>query len=81
VTLALLEALGEPLLTSTLIVAGDEEPLTEGWEIRDRLDSQLELILDGGYCGIEPTTVVDLTAALPVLVRAGLGALAPFALD
>jgi tRNA A37 threonylcarbamoyladenosine synthetase subunit TsaC/SUA5/YrdC len=69
------------LLTSTLIVAGDEDPLTEGWEIRDRLDSQLELILDGGHCGIEPTTVVDLTAALPVLVRAGLGALAPLGLD
>jgi tRNA threonylcarbamoyl adenosine modification protein (Sua5/YciO/YrdC/YwlC family) len=81
VTLALLEALGEPLLTSTLIVAGDEEPLTEGWEIRDRLDSQLELILDGGRCGIEPTTVVDLTGALPLLVRAGLGALAPVGLD
>ena len=81
ITLALLEALGEPLLTSTLIVSGDEDPLTEGWEIRDRLDSQLELILDGGHCGIEPTTVIDLTAALPVLVRAGLGALAPFGLD
>ena len=81
ITLALLEALGEPLLTSTLIVAGDEEPLTEGWEIRDRLDSQLELILDGGHCGIEPTTVIDLTAALPAQSGAGLGALAPFGLD
>jgi len=69
------------LLTSTLIVAGDEDPLTEGWEIRERLDSQLELILDGGFCGTEPTTVVDLTGALPVLVRAGLGALAPVGLD
>ncbi len=81
VTLALLEQLGEPLLTSTLIVAGDDAPLTEGWEIRDRIDNQLELILDGGYCGIEPTTVVDLTGPLPVLVRAGLGALAPFGFD
>ena len=81
VTLALLEALGEPLLTSTLILAGDEDRLTEGWEIRDRLDGQLELILDGGHCGIEPTTVVDLTGALPVLIRAGLGALAPLGLD
>ncbi|MBN8512780.1 MAG: tRNA threonylcarbamoyl adenosine modification protein (Sua5/YciO/YrdC/YwlC family) [Candidatus Accumulibacter regalis] len=81
VTLALLAALDEPLLTSTLIVAGDEGPLTEGWEIQDRLDSQLELILDCGNCGIEPTTVVDLTGALPTLVRAGLGPLAPLGLD
>jgi tRNA threonylcarbamoyl adenosine modification protein (Sua5/YciO/YrdC/YwlC family) len=81
VTLALLEALGEPLLTSTLIIAGDEGPLTEGWEIQERLESQLEFILDSGNCGIEPTTVVDLTAALPTLVRAGLGPLAPLGLD
>ncbi|WP_291991300.1 L-threonylcarbamoyladenylate synthase [Candidatus Accumulibacter sp. ACC007] len=81
VTLALLAALDEPLLTSTLIVAGDEGPLTEGWEIQDRLDSQLELILDCGNCGIEPTTVVDLTGALPTLVRPGLGPLAPLGLD
>ncbi|WP_291991942.1 L-threonylcarbamoyladenylate synthase [Candidatus Accumulibacter sp. ACC003] len=81
VTLALLEALGEPLLTSTLIIAGDDEPLTEAWDIQERLESQLELILDGGSCGLEPTTVVDLTAALPQLVRAGLGPLAPLGLD
>jgi tRNA threonylcarbamoyl adenosine modification protein (Sua5/YciO/YrdC/YwlC family) len=81
VTLALLAALDEPLLTSTLIVAGDEGPLTEGWEIQDRLESQLELILDSGNCGIDPTTVVDLTGAVPTLVRAGLGPLAPLGLD
>jgi len=81
VTRALLDVLDEPLLTSTLIVAGDDEPLTEGWEIRERLDGQLELILDGGRCGVEPTSVIDLTGPLPVLVRAGLGSLAPFALD
>ena len=80
VALGLLDQLGEPLLTSTLILPGDEIPLTEGWEIQDRLDDQLELILDGGHCGIEPTTVVDLTAALPALVRAGRGTLAPFGL-
>jgi len=81
VTLALLGVLGEPLLTSTLIVAGDDGPLTEGWDIQDRLQSQLELILDSANCGIEPTTVVDLTGALPLLVRAGLGPLAPLGLD
>lgn len=80
-TLALLQQLGEPLLTSTLIVAGDDAPLTEGWEIQDRLDNQLELILDGGRCGVEPTSVIDLTGPLPVLIRAGIGSLAPFGLD
>lgn len=81
VALALLEQLGEPLLSSTLILPGDELPLTEGWEIQDRLDDRVELILDGGHCGTESTTVVDLTGAMPVLVRAGRGPLAPFGLD
>ncbi|WP_300454455.1 L-threonylcarbamoyladenylate synthase [Accumulibacter sp.] len=81
VTLALLQQLGEPLLTSTLIVAGDDAPLTEAWEIQDRLDNQLELILDGGRCGVEPTSVIDLTGPLPVLIRAGIGSLTPFGLD
>lgn len=81
IALALLDALGEPLLTSTLLLPGDEMPLTEGWEIQDRLDDLLELIIDGGHCGVDPTTVVDLTAPTPVLVRAGRGALAPFGFD
>lgn len=81
VALALLEQLGEPLLSSTLALPGDEAPLTEGWEIQDRLDDHLDLILDGGHCGIEPTTVVDLTGAKPVLLRAGRGVLTPFAFD
>ncbi len=80
VALALLEQLGEPLLTSTLMLPGDETPLTEGWEIQDRLDDHLDLILDGGQCGIEPTSVVDLTGAMPTLVRAGRGSLTPFGL-
>ena len=78
---ALLAELEGPLLTSTLILPGDETPLTEGWEIQDRLDDHLELILDGGYCGTEPTTVVDLTELPPTLVRAGRGDLAPFAFE
>ena len=77
---ALLAALGEPLLTSTLILPGDDAPLTEGWEIRERLDHQLDLVLDGGPCGIEPTTIIDLTTAVPELVRQGRGPLAPFGL-
>jgi tRNA threonylcarbamoyl adenosine modification protein (Sua5/YciO/YrdC/YwlC family) len=80
VALALLEELNEPLLTTTLQLPGDENPLTEGWEIQDRLDAELELILDGGTCGIEPTTIIDLTTSLPELVRAGRGPLAPFGL-
>jgi tRNA threonylcarbamoyl adenosine modification protein (Sua5/YciO/YrdC/YwlC family) len=78
---ALLAELGEPLLTSTLMLPGDENPLTEGWEIQDRLDDHLELILDGGFCGTEPTTVIDLTSLPPVLVRAGRGVLEPFGMD
>ena len=81
VALALLRELGEPLLTSTLMLPGDEAPLTEGWEIQDRLDDYLELILDGGFCGTEPTTVIDLTSLPPELVRAGRGPLEPFGLE
>ena len=80
VTQALLAELGEPLLTSTLIVAGDEAPLTEGWEIQERLNGQIELILDAGTGGVEPTSVIDLSGPLPVLVRAGRGSLVPFGL-
>ena len=81
VALALLEELGEPLLTCTLQLPGDEAPLTEGWEIQDRLDGQVDWILDAGYCGTEPTTVMDLTGSAPQLVRAGRGPLTPFALE
>jgi tRNA threonylcarbamoyl adenosine modification protein (Sua5/YciO/YrdC/YwlC family) len=81
VALALLAELGEPLLTATLALPGDEDPLTEGWEIQDRLDGRLELILDGGHCGTEPTTVIDLTGGVPELIRAGRGSLEPFAFD
>lgn len=80
VALALLDALGEPLLTSTLILPGDDDPLTEGWEIRDRLEHELDLVLDGGHCGIEPTTVIDLTTGAPEVVRHGRGGLAPLGL-
>lgn len=82
---ALLDELGEPLLTSTLLLptheADDEtEPLTDSHEIRDRLENQIELVIDAGACGTQPTTVIDLSSGTPQLIRAGLGALAPFGL-
>jgi tRNA threonylcarbamoyl adenosine modification protein (Sua5/YciO/YrdC/YwlC family) len=78
--LSLLAELGEPLLTATLMLPGDESPLTEAWEIQDRLDDLIELIIDGGYCGTTPTTVIDLSAMPPTLVRAGRGPLELFGL-
>ncbi|MBA2690349.1 MAG: threonylcarbamoyl-AMP synthase [Burkholderiales bacterium] len=77
---ALLAELGEPLLSSTLILPGDDAPLTDAAEIRERLEHQVDLVLDGGHCGGEPTTVIDLFEDAPVLVRAGKGDLAPFGL-
>jgi len=81
VALALLAELGEPLLTCTLHLPGDEVPLTEGWEIQDRLEDQIDWILDAGHCGTEPTTVIDLSSGSAELVRAGRGSLAPFGLE
>lgn len=75
---ALLAELDEPLLTATLMLPGEDEPLTEGWQIQEALEGRIELVLDGGRCGVEPTTVIDLTDTVPTLVRAGRGALEPF---
>jgi tRNA threonylcarbamoyl adenosine modification protein (Sua5/YciO/YrdC/YwlC family) len=70
---ALLETLGEPLMSTTLILPGDDMPLTDPYEIRDLLDHQLDAIIDGGYCGFEATTVVDLVGDEPVVLRKGRG--------
>jgi tRNA threonylcarbamoyl adenosine modification protein (Sua5/YciO/YrdC/YwlC family) len=77
---ALLAELGEPLLSSTLLLPGEDVPLNDAHEIRERLEHQVDLILDGGSCGIEPTTVVDLTGDAPIITRAGKGSVAPFGL-
>ena len=73
----LVRELGEPLMSSTLIVASDPQPLTGAREIEQRLAHDVDAILDGGDCGVEPTTVVDLSVSPPVIVRAGKGALGP----
>jgi tRNA threonylcarbamoyl adenosine modification protein (Sua5/YciO/YrdC/YwlC family) len=69
----LLAELGEPLMSSTLILPGDELPLTDGREIRERLEHEIDAVLDGGHCGIVPTTVVDLAVDPPVILRHGTG--------
>jgi tRNA threonylcarbamoyl adenosine modification protein (Sua5/YciO/YrdC/YwlC family) len=73
----LLKELGEPLMSSTLMLAADPQPLTEAREIERRLAHDVDAILDGGDCGVEPTTVVDLSVSPPVIVRQGKGALGP----
>ena len=70
---ALLAELGEPLLSTTLLLPGADEPLNDAGEIRERLERLVDLVIDGGSCGLEPTTVIDMTHGEPVLVRAGAG--------
>ncbi|ENO82455.1 L-threonylcarbamoyladenylate synthase [Thauera mechernichensis] len=77
---ALLAEIEGPLLTSTLILPGETLPMSDADEIRERLEKQVELIIEAGYCGPEATTVIDLTSGAPELVRAGRGALEPFGL-
>jgi len=72
----LLAELGEPLMTSTLLLPGEAEPLTDGDQIRERLDTVLDAILDGGHCGTEPTTVVDMAVTPAVVLRQGKGKIA-----
>ena len=77
---ALLEELGEPLLGTTLILPDQEHPLSDPEEIRDGLEKVIDLIIDGGACQLEPTTIIDLSGSEAVLVRQGLGDAAPFGL-
>lgn len=78
IALALLERLGEPLMTSSLIMPGETLPLTDPYDIRDSLEHQVELVIDGGFCGLEPTTVVDLTEEVPRVTRVGCGPVEEF---
>lgn len=73
IAMALLAEMGEPVMTSSLIMPGDDLPLSDPYDIRQTLENQLDLIVDGGYCGFEATTVVDMSDETPVLVRQGVG--------
>jgi tRNA threonylcarbamoyl adenosine modification protein (Sua5/YciO/YrdC/YwlC family) len=75
---ALLNALEEPLLSSTLLLPDHEEPLTQGWEIKERLDFEVDAVIDSGDCGTEPTTVVDFSEGTAEIVRRGAGDPSPF---
>jgi tRNA threonylcarbamoyl adenosine modification protein (Sua5/YciO/YrdC/YwlC family) len=77
---ALLAELGEPMLSATLHLPQDAMPLSDAHEIRDRLEHELDLVIDAGPCGVEPTTVVDLSTGEPTVLRQGRGALAQIGL-
>lgn len=75
---ALLRELGQPLVSSTLLLPGAEEPMTDGWSIKEELDHLVDAVLDAGDCGTTPTTVVDWTQDHPEVVRAGAGEVSRF---
>lgn len=81
VALALLEELGEPLISSTLILPNEELAMNDAEQIRDLLQHQIELVVDGGAVGLDPTTVIDLTTDTPVVVRFGKGDASPFLIE
>ncbi|MBC7982613.1 MAG: threonylcarbamoyl-AMP synthase [Candidatus Obscuribacterales bacterium] len=72
---ALLAELGEPLMSSTLLLPGEDLPLTDAWEIQERLLHVVDAVVDGGNCGLEPTSVIDLAGEVPVVLRQGRGAI------
>lgn len=75
---ALVKELGEPLLSSTLLLPDEEEPMTQGWEIKELLDHAIDAVIDSGDCGTEPTTVIDFSEDFPQVVRVGAGDPTPF---
>jgi tRNA threonylcarbamoyl adenosine modification protein (Sua5/YciO/YrdC/YwlC family) len=78
VPLAILTALNEPLMSSTLLMPGDDFPMTDGREIQERLFHSVDAVIDGGNCGLEPTSVIDLAGAAPVVTRVGKGDVSAF---
>ena len=75
--MSLVETLGEPLLSSTLLMPGEDQAMSDGWEVKERLDHLVDVVIDG-EAGTEPTTVVDLSEGDPVIRRVGAGDPAPF---
>ncbi len=75
---ALLADMGEPLMSVTLVMPGEEYPLIDPYDIRQTLEHDVDLVIDGGYCGMEATTVVDFADDMPLVLRAGKGDTAPF---
>jgi tRNA threonylcarbamoyl adenosine modification protein (Sua5/YciO/YrdC/YwlC family) len=75
---AILDELGEPIMSSTLILPGDEHPMTDGREIQERLFHFVDAVIDSGNCGMEPSSVIDLAGAAPVVVRRGKGDVSSF---
>ena len=78
---ALLAELDQPMLSATLLLSGTATPLSDPQDIRERLEHELDLVIDGGSCGVEPSTVIDLTEGTPRVLREGRGSLAPFAVE
>jgi tRNA threonylcarbamoyl adenosine modification protein (Sua5/YciO/YrdC/YwlC family) len=78
---ALLAELDEPMLSATLILPSEQLPMSDAQDIRLRLEKQLDLVIDGGSCGTEPSTVIDLSGEAPRVLREGKGSLAPFAVE
>jgi len=70
---ALLEELGEPMLSSTLLLPGAEHPMSDGWQIKEELDHVIDAVVDAGECGLDPSTVVDWSEGYPEVVRVGAG--------
>lgn len=78
ISLALLEELGQPLMSSTLLMPDTKLPLNDPYEIRQQLEHEVDLVIDGGHCELEPTTVVDLVSGIPEIIRVGKGDPEPF---
>lgn len=81
VAYALLAELDAPMLSTTLSLPGDAQPLSDADEIRRRLERELDLVIDSGSCGVQPSTVIDLTGDAPLVLREGKGSLAPFSIE
>ena len=75
---ALLAELGEPLLSSTLILPGESAPMTDGWAVKEALDHVVDVVIDSGECGTEPTTVIDFSSGAAEVVRTGAGEVSRF---